>query len=207
MKMTTETMTNRAPYQRLKSDLLSLLYDDEESLFYYLHQKRLHQKKNRKNAIISILKELGKTVNFHDIVRHLIEKDDIDNLIELIIGEKASSSKKAILCGYDSCLKCGRDTPCSKTISSLDSADKVNYLMYMRFIKAKKALRMLKWGNSVSCFNILVREPLLMKFIANYALVVDIKNELKKEGAIADHKTLYKGAGMYCPFDDLWQQA
>ena len=192
------------PYQRLKIESFSFLNEDTDSLFYYLTQKRLNLKENHKKAIMKILKDIRKTVSFFDIAKYLISKNDVNALTELIIGEKASSSKKAILCGYDCCLCCKKDTVCQKTLQPLNHNDKINFLMYLRFVRAKKILKTLKWSYSASCFNVLLQEPILMKFAANYALVVDVKNELKKEGKIAPQKTLYKGAGKYCPFDDLW---
>jgi hypothetical protein len=194
-------------YQTLKNKLFSSLCEDSDSLFYYLTQKKIHQKETRKRSIIDILNAIGAKASFFDIVSFLISKRDVDSLTELILGEKASSSKKAIICGFDCCLVCKKDTACQKALTPLTHPDKVNYLLYLRYVESKKLLRMLKWGLNASCFTILLKEPILMKFIANYALVVDIKNELKKEGKIKDHKTLYKGMGRYCPMDDFWETA
>jgi hypothetical protein len=191
-------------YQNLKNDILSSLYEDKDSLFYHLSVKKQNLKETRKETLLNILSEVGEETSFYYLISHLISKNDVDTLTELMISERASSSKKAILMGYDSCLMCKKNTACCNSIRSLDYNDKVNFLLYLRFVRAKKILKMLKWGINASCFSILLREPILMKFIANYALVVDIKNELKKEGKIAAHKTLYKGAGKYCPFDDLY---
>jgi hypothetical protein len=196
---------HRTPYQILKNESFSFLNEDTDSLFYYLTQKKLNLRENCKKVVMKILRELEEKVSFFDIVRHLISKNDVNTLTEMILGERVSSSKKAIFSGYDCCLCCKKDTACQKTLSSLEYKDKVNYLLYLRYVKAKKVLKMLKWGYSASCFNVLLREPVLMKFLANYALVVDIKNEMKKEGVITAHKTLYKGAGKYCPFNDLWE--
>lgn len=193
-------------YQGLKSSLFSALYEDKDTLFYHLYEKRLHRKDNNKKRLLDILDAAGSVMSFYDIVYRLIEEDDADTLFELTLSERVSSSKKAILCGYDSCLTCKKSTSCREGLHALSPPDRVNYLMYLRFVRAGATLKMLKCGSLASHFKVLLREPILMKFLANYALVVDVKNELKRDGAIKGHKTLYKGAGKYCPFDDLYQK-
>ncbi len=193
------------PYQRLKNNLTPFLDEEKNSLYYYLAQKKLHKPDALKRSILNILHAVAKKVNYFDLLKYLISANDMESLNDMILSEKVSSSKKAILNGYDCCLSCAKETVCNRRLTSLTQTEKVNYLLYLRFVKAKRVLKTLKWGYGADSFNILITDPILLKFLANYALVVDIKNELKKDGKIASHKTLYKGAGKYCPFDDFWE--
>ncbi|MFC1855788.1 hypothetical protein ACFL2A_04540 [Thermodesulfobacteriota bacterium] len=192
-------------YQILKSDYLSNLREDYGLFHFHLTKKRINRDSYCKASFLRILERFSCRTSFVDVVRHLIEVDDVDSLCTIILSEKVSSSKKALLSGYDCCITCDKNRACSITLQALSHADKVNYLMYLRYVRAKKFMRLLKSGVDASCFRVLIDEPLLLKFMANYALVVDLKNELKKEGRIKGDKTLYKGAGKYCPFDDFYE--
>ncbi len=192
-------------YKKLKTDLLAPLSQQKSTLYHLIEQKKCNQKTTNKNVMISILKRHNRAVSLYDIVSDLVARDLTVQHYDLILGERVSSSKKAIISGRDSCLSCQKDTPCARKLATMSSKERLNYLLYLRLIRAKKMLSAMKWSCSAVCFKGLLDEPLLLKFIVSYALVVDIKNELKKEGEIADHKTLYKGSGKYCPYDDLWE--
>ena len=193
------------PYQRLRNSLLSSLNDDTDSLFHHLKEKKSNKVKRLKEALLKILSNVGGEVSFYEIVKHLIKRGDIETLNELVLGDKVSSSKKAILAGYDCCLFCKKDHQCTKRLLAISHKDRVNYLLYLRFVKAVDVLRALKWGVDAACFSLLIKEPIILKYVANYSLVVDLKNELKRNGMIGVTKTLYKGAGKYCPFEDTYR--
>jgi len=141
------------------------------------------------------------------IIKALIQERKIDSIKAYFLGNRPSTAPTTIKKGMDVCLSCKSETSCSIMLNSLRTIrEKVDFLLRYRYQKGTEFLKLLKSSSSIEDFNILLDDPLYMKSLVNYSLVVDLKRELIAERILCkDVKVLWKQNGLYCPFKDIWK--
>ena len=157
--------------------------------------------------ILKITQNLDNTnVNMFQIIKTLIQERKIDAIKAYFLGNRPSTAPSTIKKGRDVCFSCKSETSCSIMLNSLRTIrEKVDVLLKYRYQKGAEFLNLLKSSSSVEDFKLLLDDPLYMKFLVNYGLVVDLKRELIAERILyKDIKILWKYDGLYCPFEDMW---
>lgn len=149
----------------------------------------------------------NRSVSMFQIMESLIQERKIDAIKAYFLGNTPSTAPSTIEKGRDVCLSCKKETSCSIMLNSLGTIrEKVEVLLGYRYQKGTEFLNLLKSSSSVEDFKILLNDPLYMKFLVNYGLVVDLKRELIAEKILCKNvMVLWKYDGLYCPFKDIWK--
>ena len=157
--------------------------------------------------IFKIVQNLdNRNVSMFQIMKSLIQERNIYAIKAYFLGNRPSTAPSTIKKGRDVCFSCKSETSCSIMLNSLRTIrEKVDVLLKYRYQKGTEFLSLLKSSSSVEDFKLFLDDPLYMKFLVNYGLVVDLKRELITERILyKDIKILWKYDGLYCPFEDMW---
>jgi len=158
--------------------------------------------------IFKITQNLDNTnVSMFQIIKSLIQERNIDAIKDYFLGNRPSTAPSTIKKRRDVCFGCKNETSCSIMLNSLRTIrEKVDVLLSYRYQKGTEFIKPLKSSSSIEDFNMLLDDPLYVKFLVNYGLVVDLKRELIAEKILCKNvMVLWKYDGLYCPFKDIWK--
>ena len=158
--------------------------------------------------IFKIVQNLdNRNVSMFQIMKSLIQERNIYAIKAYFLGNRPSTAPSTIKKRRDVCFGCKNDTSCSIMLNSLRTIrEKVDVLLKYRYQKGTEFLSFLKSSSSVEDSKLFLDDPLYMKFLVNYGLVVDLKRELIMKSFLSkEGKVLWKQNGLYCPFKDIWK--
>lgn len=120
----------------------------------------------------------------------------------LFVGNTPTTAKSRITSQKDVCFKCSRLNPCRELIQK--ASDPIKVLMDYREEWGKKYIVRVR-NNDDKAFKELLANPLLIKFLVPYSLVVENKRFLMDIGILQENEVLRKDQGKYCPYEDYWE--
>lgn len=131
-----------------------------------------------------------------DIILYYLEMGKYEEIKKIFVGKTATSGNKPIQEGTDICFKC-RIFRCSKGMCISK-----NKLLYYRSCYVNKVIKEIE--GDINKLDILMKDPLIIKFIVPYLLCSRSKGLMMEIGCIKENKIFMKESGTYCPFYDLW---
>ena len=122
---------------------------------------------------------------------------------QIFLGQKASNGIRPIEEYRDVCFRCTNIDKCIKDINKNQSdKNKMDTLLRYRNYYSKKCLGLINTEQEIS---ILLEQPIYLKFLTSYKLVVEVKQVLIAYRIFKNDRILYKNSGIYCPFRDIWR--
>lgn len=159
--------------------------------------------------LIDDLDNLGK-YTMVDIVKYCIKNKYESEFIKIFIGNKGTGGRNAIINGRDIChnniivkCNCNCNSNCNICYKkhSINLDNRVDKLLYVRdVVAAKKYQEIIIDGN----LEILIKDPLTLKFLVKFGMTYYNKNILKALDII-NSRVYMKSTGAYCPYRDEWR--
>lgn len=134
--------------------------------------------------------------NLGDIILFHIDRGRYEEVKKVFIGKNATSGNKPIRNKTDICFRC-RGFRCSKRMNVSK-----NKLLYYRSYYVDNIIKEIE--DDANNLDILMKDPLIIKFVVPYLLCSRTKGLLIAIDCIEKNKVFLKESGIYCPFYDLW---
>ncbi len=150
-------------------------------------------------TLIDLVREANKkeVYSLGDIILYYLEMGKYEKINKIFIGKTATSGNKPIKEGTDICFKC-RTFRCSKGMCISK-----NKLLYYRSHYVNKVIKEIE--EDINKLDILMKDPLIIKFIVPYNLTSKNKIIMQNIGLIdSKFDILHKKDGEYCSFKDIW---
>lgn len=145
--------------------------------------------------LISDVNKIGKNSMF-DLFEYSIKNEKEWELKNILIGNKATSGIKPITNGKDVCFSC-KNKKCKISTGNIK-----NKLLFYRYKYVDAFIKECKKNNKQ--YKKILDDPLLIKFLVPYTVVVSLKIVLTKINFLKRTNILYKNRGIYCPKKDKW---
>ncbi|MCK4260999.1 MAG: hypothetical protein KAX49_18635 [Halanaerobiales bacterium] len=158
-------------------------------------------------AFIHLMQEISEKKNctkisMYDIFVYLVETERYNLLKWLFVGNTPTTAKPKITSKKDICFKCDRSTPCKEILKKTN--DQTNVLLDFRQDRGKDYIIRIRNSDN-EAFDELIENPLLIKFLVPYSLVVENKRFLMDLGILEESEIMRKDQGKYCPYIDYWE--